>query len=24
MQAKRMSNGGPTMRGTARLTGPVG
>ena len=22
MQAKRMSNGGPTMRGTARLTGP--
>ena len=24
MQAKRMSNGGPTMRGIARLTGPVG
>jgi TldD protein len=24
MQAKRMSNGGPTMRGVARLTGPVG
>ena len=23
MQAKRMSNGGPTMRGVARLTGPV-
>ena len=22
MQAKRMSNGGPTMRGIARLTGP--
>ena len=22
MQAKRMSNGGPTMRGVARLTGP--
>ena len=24
MQAKRMSNGGPTMRGVARLTGPLG
>ncbi len=24
MQAKRMSNGGPTMRGVARLTGPGG